>query len=155
MLYVVSFKFLDGGIMIQENYKILKGEYPESIILIKSGNFYFAINDDAIIMNLLFDYKIKQLPIYMRIGFPVTALNKITRVLTEKEINYIIFNNDDINPVKFNHNNYNNYIDKILDYELAQTKIQYIMHELNKHKLNHKIIDVLTEMERALCKINY
>lgn len=141
--------------MIQENYKILKGEYPKSIILIKSGNFYVAINDDAIIMNLIFNYKIKQLPTYMRIGFPVSTLNKITKVLTEKEINYIIFKNGKINPVKFNHNNYNNYIEKVLDYELAQTKIKYIMQELDKHKLNHKIIDVLNEMERALCKINY
>lgn len=141
--------------MIQENYKILKGKYPKSIILIKSGNFYVAINDDAIIMNLIFDYKIKELPNYMRIGFPVPTLNKITKVLTEKEINYILFKNGEINPVKFNHNNYNKYIDKILDYELAQTKIKYIMQELDKYKLNHKIIDVLNEMERALCKINY
>ena len=44
-----------------EDYIKLKESYPKSVIMIKSGNFYECLNDDAIVMNNLFGYKIKKL----------------------------------------------------------------------------------------------
>ena len=34
-----------------EKYIKLKEKYPKSLIMIKAGNFYDCINDDAIIIN--------------------------------------------------------------------------------------------------------
>ena len=60
-----------------EKYIKLKEKYPKSVIIIKSGNFYDCINDDAIIINRLLNYKIKELNKYIRVGFPVANINKV------------------------------------------------------------------------------
>ena len=41
-----------------EIYLKMKESYPKSIVLIKAGSFFECLNDDAIIMNSIFDYKI-------------------------------------------------------------------------------------------------
>lgn len=112
------------------------------------------MNNDAIIMNILFGYKLKPISSYIRIGFPLNSLNKVTSLLTEKEINYVILDNN-VDHVKFKHNNYNKYIDKIFDYELILSKINFITNKLNKNMFNPKIIDILNQIEKVLCKINY
>lgn len=33
---------------MQDNYNKLKGKYPKSILLIKSGSFYISMNNDAL-----------------------------------------------------------------------------------------------------------
>lgn len=138
---------------MQDNYNKIKGKYPKSILLIKAGSFYISMNNDAIIMNILFGYKLKQISSYIRIGFPLNNLNKVTSWLTEKEINYVILDNN-VDHVKFKHN-YNKYIDKIFGYELIISKINFVTNKLNKNMFNPKIIDILNEMEKILCKINY
>ena len=55
-------------LLMLEKYIKLKEKYPKSLIIIKAGNFYDCINDDAIIINNLFNYKIKQLSKYIRLG---------------------------------------------------------------------------------------
>ena len=44
-----------------EKYIKLKEKYPKSLIMIKAGNFYDCINDDAIIINKLFNYNINDI----------------------------------------------------------------------------------------------
>lgn len=45
--------------MIYDKYIDLKNKYLEYIIMIKVGNFYYSYDDDGIILNYLFNYKIK------------------------------------------------------------------------------------------------
>ena len=172
MMYVVSCvmyicMIYDGGIMLK-TYNEIKERYPKSVIMIKSGIFFECLNDDAKILNKVFGYKIKQLHKYIRVGFPISCLNKITTELTKKEINYITVIEGEIKIEKFKHNNYNDYTiikvdcdnnddnndDLKLTYELALKKIKLINSDLMSNINNPKIIDILNEIERVICKIN-
>lgn len=141
-----------------DEYLKLKETYPKSIIMIKKGNFFKCLNDDASIMNKLFGYKIIKLNKYIRVGFPINSLIKITSTLTNKEINYITVIDGTIKCEKFNHNKYNDYkIDNsidILNYNLALKKIKLINTDLMNNINNPKIIDILNEIELIICKIS-
>lgn len=147
-----------------DEYLEIKKLYPKSLILIKSGNFYKCINDDAKVMNSIFEYKIIKLKKYSRVGFPIIKINHITGVLTNKQINYVIVDQHIIKKEKFNQNHYNEYIvnydiveedyEKILNNKLALKKIEMINKELNNNINNSRIINILNEIERVICKIN-
>ena len=124
-----------------EKYIKLKEKYPKSVIIIKSGNFYDCINDDAIIINKLFNYKIKELSKYIRVGFPITSLNRVRTILTKYEINYITVGNNDITYSKFMRNNYSKYSSN--DYFVIKNKINYINDILNNNILNPSINNII------------
>ena len=148
-----------------EEYNKLKNNYSKSVVMIKSGNFYECLNEDAIIMNNIFGYKIMNLRKYKRVGFPLSTLVKITGELTKKEINYVTFSDGVVTNEKFNHNKYNDYItitssdnndyDTRINHELALKKIKLINKDLSDNIDNPKIIDILNEIERIICKINF
>lgn len=94
--------------MLKEQYISLKKEYENYLILLKSCNFYISLNNDAIIMNNIFDYKIIDNN-YIKIGFPVTTLNKVATGLDKLEINYLIFYKKITEKIKHNSNKYKNY----------------------------------------------
>lgn len=147
-----------------KTYNEIKERYPKSVIMIKSGIFFECLNDDAKILNKVFGYKIKQLHKYIRVGFPISSLNKITSKLREKEINYIIIIDGVLTKEKFNHNKYNDYLvvddkknddyDSALNKTLALKKIKLINQDLINNINNSKIIDILNEIEKVICKIN-
>ena len=142
--------------MLKEKYKELKLNHPKSIIFIKSGSFFITFNQDAIIINKILNYKIKKLNNdYIRVGFPISSINKVSEMLTRNEINYIIYEDDIIDNIKFNHNKYNNYIAEFYSYQLAKDKINYITEKLNDNLFNPSIINILNEIEKVICKINY
>lgn len=141
--------------MIQENYDALKKQYPKSIVMIKSGSFFECLDDDAIIINDIFGYKIKKFNNYIRVGFPASNLNKVKGILTNKEVNYVTLIDGDINAIKLKHNNYKKYNEKVINYRLAKEKIEYITNKLNNNLFNENIVYILNEMEKLLCKINY
>lgn len=88
---------------IKDKYQELKIGNPDYLVLIKSGNFYLTIEDDAYMMNLLFDYKI----IKGKIGFPLNALERVMGELEKETVNYVIFKDeDDIITKKFDDNKY-------------------------------------------------
>lgn len=162
-MYVVISMIYDRGIML-EDYKKIKEVYLKSVIMIKAGNFYESLNDDAIIMNNVFGYKIKSFKNYSRVGFPISNLIKVTKELTKREINYITLDDGIIKKEKFSHNKYNDYInkdndnnndvEKRLNHVLALKKIKSINKDLMDNIDNPKIIDILNEMEKLICKIN-
>ena len=113
--------------------------------------------------------KIIRLKKYIRVGFPISKINYITGILTNKEINYLTFEDGTIETEKFRHNKYNDYFDDAncendnveeddfearLNNELALKKIKSINKELHQNISNPKIIDILNEIERIICKIN-
>lgn len=88
---------------IKDKYQELKIGNPDYLVLIKSGNFYLTIEDDAYMMNLLFDYKI----IKGKVGFPLNALERVMGELEKESVNYVIFKDeDDIITKKFDDNEY-------------------------------------------------
>jgi len=88
---------------IKDKYQELKICNPDYLVLIKSGNFYLAIEDDAYMMNLLFDYKI----IKGKVGFPLNALERVMGELEKESVNYVIFKEEsDIIIKNFDDNKY-------------------------------------------------
>lgn len=102
------------------------------VVLRKNGGFYCVYGDDTYILNYLFNYKIKD----DKVGFPISAIDKVINVLEEKNINYELNNN----LIDFkNKNNYKKY------YKLGKKKcnIEYRINEImNKlNSLDEKDID--------------
>ena len=135
-----------------EKYIKLKERYPKSLIIIKAGNFYDCINDDAIIINKLFNYKIKELSKYIRVGFPINSLNRVRIILTKYEINYITVDNNDITYSKFMRNNYSKYCSN--DYFIIKNKINSINDILSNNILNPNIKDIISNIEGIICRIS-
>lgn len=136
-----------------EVYKDLKEKYPKSIILIKSGGFYECLFDDCIIINKLLGYKIKRWNKYIRCGFPVASLVKVTSILTKYEINYIIYDKEGISVNRFSHNHYNDYITDY-NYITIINRIDNITKCLNDNIFNSNINNILTNIEGLICKIS-
>lgn len=74
-------------------------KYPDSILLVLSGNFYNVYGKDTYILSYIFKYKIKE-KIYKTIedkdeyilntGFPRNSLDRVLLELEDKKINYVI-----------------------------------------------------------------
>ena len=135
-----------------EKYIKLKEKYPKSVIIIKSGNFYDCLNDDAIIINKLFNYKIKELSKYIRVGFPINSLNRVRTILTKYEINYITVDNNDVTYSKFIRNNYSKYSSN--DYFVIKNKINNINDILSNNILDSGINNIISNIEGIICKIS-
>ena len=88
-------------------FRQLKLDYKEYVILFKSGNFYICFDEDAVVLNNIFNYKITELKNNIKVGFPINLINKNIDILNNKKINYIIIDNKQIiNSKEFKLNNY-------------------------------------------------
>lgn len=134
---------------IKEVYLDIKNKNANYLLFIKSGMFYNAFDEDANIINLIFEYKISN----NKIGFPVNNINKVMYKLDEIEINYIVYNFDDSSIFKkFNNNSYNYYhnIYKKKEYDEKSKKIliDRITYLINSNKENYnKIKEFIDEYE--------
>jgi len=72
----------------------------------KIDNFYYVFDDDCYTLYNLFKYKIQN----NKTGFPISALNKVINTLEEKNINYIIKNEEKANNFK-KKNTYQKYLE--------------------------------------------
>lgn len=73
-------------------------------ICIREGNlFCYAFDDDAIILNYLFGYKLKK----QQVGFPKNALEKVIDELEEKKIDYKIISEEEFEKTFNKENQYN------------------------------------------------
>jgi len=104
---------------LREKYSYLKKVYSDYIVLIKSGSFYITYDNDAIILNNIFDYQ----NINNKVGFPVRSVDKIMNSLNDKNINYIIDNNDDSDILEFKikDNEYLKYYEQAKKYEFRDS----------------------------------
>lgn len=101
--------------MVYDEYISRKSNYLCYLVFMKVGNFYQTFDDDAVIMNYLFGYKIKD----NRVGFPISSFNKIINKLDKSNINYFI---DDIEK-RFDNNNYSSLLEKSND--ILELKIDF------------------------------
>lgn len=139
---------------MKNKYDFYKLEYKNYIILFKCGNFYISINDDANIMNNILNHKIIDNGSFIKTGFPVSSLNKIIIELENKQINYLIIDNEIIHKMKFKNNNYNNYL-TCNNYNLNFNRINLINKILKDNITNNDINNTLDKIERIVCKISY
>lgn len=91
-------------------YDFMEGDIlnKKSILIRKVGLFYNVFDNDALIINYLFDYKI----INNRCGFPINAIEKVKNTLSDKKVNYII--DDEMVDFK-KENKYMFYLTKAID----------------------------------------
>lgn len=141
--------------MLKEKYNTYKEIYKDYIILIKCGSFYLSLNDDAIVMNRLFNYKIKETTNLIKVGFPITSLSKIEKTLENKHINYLIVNDDNIQKYKYKNNSYSKYSFRLDNYDILVNRINKIYEVLKGSLGNSNLKTILNEIEEILCKINY
>ena len=141
--------------MLKEVYEKSKSTYKDYVVLLKSGNFYISFNKDTIIMNNIFNYQIKQVKDYIKIGFPIISINKIVNELTLRKVNYVIIDTDIINKKKFSNNSYKKYLLEKENYEILLVRIKKINTILKNSLNNQNIKQVLDDIENVLCKISY
>jgi len=98
--------------MIKDIFYNYKMKYLKYIILIKSGNFYLALADDAKILNNILGYQIKGFSNTIKVGFPLIGLTKVIDKLDCLEINYMVIDKNVSLKRKFNKNNYDKYLIK-------------------------------------------
>lgn len=120
-----------------EKYYMYKTKYREYIVMLKYGNFYEILGNDALIMNKIFNYKLNKLSNTFKVGFPVSSLDNIINKLNDYFINYIVIDKSEITKRKdFDSNNYDKYTfdENTLKYNLI------LVNEITKY-LNDNLQD--------------
>lgn len=139
--------------------KIIKEVHPESVILVKVGNFYQEYGRDVYIMSYLFGYQMKTIEGNLaNCGFPKAALNKVLKELEDNQISYLILNKSDNYEVEAEENfkSQNAYMEiynKAHKYLTKKNKIDaiynYLLENINdisiKEKIN-KVEEILYEI---------
>ncbi len=127
-------------------YNENKAKYSKYVILIKVGIFYETYNEDAYILNNLFNYKIRNINNVKQVGFPVNSYDKVITKLNKFKINYLIIDKEIIRK-KFNKNNYNEFLNKNLSLD---ERINNIYSKLNVLKEKSNINQILNRIEDIL-----
>lgn len=68
---------------LYDTYLKYKKDYKDSILMIESGEFYEALNDDAYILHYLLHYKILYKKRYIQLGFPKKLLQEVLHSLSD------------------------------------------------------------------------
>lgn len=69
----------------------IRRDFPDTLVLVRSGNFYRCYDDDSYILAYLMDYQVKTTVISDMAGFPVDSLRKVIDRFEANRINYKIF----------------------------------------------------------------
>ncbi len=118
---------------IKDQYCQLKVEYSNSIILIKSGNFYVTFSEDAVIFNYLFNYQIND----DKVGFPLKSLEKVLFDLKNRNLNYVIV--DSLNyqvKVQENSSEYYHEILKVAEKYQFENSMNHVLIERIKYLIS-------------------
>ena len=140
--------------MLNNNYTYYKLNYPKHIVLGKHGNFYVSLDNDALIMSNIFNYKVKEMNNIVRVGFPVNSLNKVIYKLDSLKINYIVVADGIIDVSDIQNDCYDKYLSNVRGYKIYLNRINQINKVLNDNLNNPNIRDIINEIEGILCKIN-
>ena len=92
--------------MLDTYYKY-RMEYKDFLLFIKVGNFYEVFDKDGLILNKLFGYKIKKVKDTIKVGFPLSRLDYILKLIGN--INYVAIDNTLIEKKEFDNNKYKDY----------------------------------------------
>ena len=128
-------------------FRQLKLEYKDYLIIFKSGSFYLSFDEDATILNNIFNYKIVKLKNNIKSGFPINQLENNLKIIDGKNINYIIVDKKRIIDKKeFSRNKFAIYTRSVFDIVSTSNRINDIVKKLEN-------IDDSNEKEKLLIKI--
>ncbi len=133
-----------------ETYYKYRLEYKDNILFIKVGSFYETFDKDALILNKLFGYKIKRIKDKIKVGFPLSRLDYVLRLIGN--INYTIIDNKEIKEKRFKDNEYNNYDFNINSIILKGIRTDKIYDTLNNRLLDNNIDNIITKIELIIGK---
>ena len=125
------------------DYLTWKEKYPNSVVLIKSGSFYRAYDNNAIILSYLCCYKV----IKNVLGFPIRSLSKVLKELKREEVNFVVDND-----VHFSFENDDNYLTllnqscEVYKLRVRIEKIYDYLSESIERKFVKKAIDEIEEI---------
>ena len=99
----------------------------------KSGNFYLSFDEDAVVLNKVFNFKINELKNNIKVGFPINSLEKYIGCLNELKINYLIIENKNIiNKSSFENNKFKCYYGSVFDIISMNNRINNIYNKLKE-----------------------
>ena len=133
-----------------ETYYKYRMEYKDFLLFIKIGNFYEVFDKDSLILNKLFGYKIKRIKDSIKVGFPLSRLDYILKLIGN--INYVVIDNMVIEKKKFNNNKYKDYNFDINSIILNSIKIDRIYEELNNRLLDNNAQNIISKIEVIMGK---
>ena len=80
---------------LYQKYEELKSNNSNIIYLFLCGNFYIALDSDAIVLNELFDMKLTKFSnLCDKCGFPKNSLDKYTKLFDERNVEYCLIDNN-------------------------------------------------------------
>ena len=133
-----------------ETYYKYRMEYKDFLLFIKIGNFYEVFDKDSLILNKLFGYKVKRIKDSIKVGFPLSRLDYILKLIGN--INYIVIDNTLIEKKEFDNNKYKDYNFDINSIILNSIKIDRINEELNNRLLDNNIENIITNIDLIIGK---
>ena len=84
---------------LYDKYEILKNNNASMIYLFECGNFYIALDSDAIVMNEMFNLKLTKFSnVCDKCGFPKNALEKYKEQLNQRDIDYKVIEQTNTSP---------------------------------------------------------
>ena len=110
-----------------------------SVVIRRSGGFYYVFDDDAMIISYLTGYKVSG----DRCGFPLNSLSKVTNLLEDNSINYLV--KEKMEEVDRRESKKNNKYNKMLDKGKKKFSIDYRINSIME-KLNELSYDELDEL---------
>ena len=134
--------------MLEKYYKY-KIKYNDYILLIKIGNFYEIFDVESLIMNKIFNYKLKPIKDTFKCGFPISSIDNVIDRLNEENINYLVIEDDIVNKKEYEENNYKNYDSNINILKYNYSRINKIINYLSE-KITNDISDKLDLFEEVL-----
>ena len=132
---------------LKDSYFEVKNKYGNYIIIMKNGIFYNVLGNDCYVFKNIFNYKINLFSDTVKVGFPISALNKVIDTFDRLKKNYIVYEGEVISKGKFIKNKY----DFFLKHKLSiDDRIQRISLKLSEMKHENKILEILDTIEELL-----
>ena len=114
----------------------------------KEGKFLMVFNEDALIFNFLFGYKVLT---NLKCGFPNNILEKNLKILEESNISYKIFDKD--KEVAFkdfsSKNNYDDILEKFINYSSLNNRLDLLIKRV-KFASPEKLKNILKYIQECL-----
>ncbi|MCX4302390.1 MAG: hypothetical protein OSJ66_00030 [Clostridia bacterium] len=140
---------------IENEIKIMKDNYPKSIIFVKIGAFYHTYLKDAYIISYLFGYQLKKSQNINNCGFTATIFDNVIKKMEVEKISYIISNNKFEIEGQQNfgdENKYDEVFENAYKYLLKRNKIEEINRYLMENIGNNNIMKEINEIEQIIYK---
>ena len=118
-------------------YKILKNKDSSTLYLLKSGIFYIALDEDALTLSDLFNFKLTDLnKNTIKCGFPASRISYYSNLLSLKNINFQII--ESIDEDNFYLSQYSNNSSSINNSSFANLPIVEEILNINFDKITFK-----------------